>query len=93
MKIRCGSIIQVIGADLENHSTSKRPVWPYYLMSDADVDGAHIRCLLLTLMYFMRPPIDSPYLRRSRRTASKLWWQKGQYIYTYSDDEMQNYVI
>ena len=56
----CAAIIQVIGAgsgrtfDLDSARYGK-----VIMMSDADVDGAHIRCLLLTLLYrYMRPLID-----------------------------------
>lgn len=62
------------------------------MMTDADVDGAHIRILLLTLFYrYMRPLIEHGYvyaavppLHRIALTGS----HKGEYIYTYSDDEL-----
>ena len=64
-------------------------------MSDADVDGAHIRCLLLTLLYrYMRPLIDAgrvfaaiPPLHRIEVMGSG--GKKGDFHYTYSDDEMK----
>jgi DNA gyrase subunit B len=62
-------------------------------MSDADVDGAHIRCLLLTLVYrYMRPLIEDgrvfaaiPPLHRIDVVGGK----RGELYYTYSDDEMK----
>ena len=90
----CASIIQVIGAgsgrsfDLEAVRYGR-----IILMSDADVDGAHIRCLLLTLIHrYMRPLLDDgrvfaavPPLHRIEVIGGK----KGEYIYTYSDAEMR----
>jgi DNA gyrase subunit B len=63
------------------------------LMSDADVDGAHIRCLLLTLVYrYMRPLIEDgrvfaaiPPLHRVDVIGGK----RGEVHYTYSDEEMR----
>ena len=57
--------------------------------TDADVDGAHIRCLLLTLCFrYMRPLLEDgrvysavPPLRRITISGS------GEHIYTYSDEE------
>ena len=62
-------------------------------MSDADVDGAHIRCLLLTLLYrYMKPLIEDgrvfaaiPPLHRIDVVGGK----RGEVFYTYSDDEMK----
>lgn len=90
----CASIIQVIGAgsgrtfDLDAVRYGR-----IILMSDADVDGAHIRCLLLTLIHrYMRPLLDDgrvfaavPPLHRIEVLGGK----KGEYIYTYSDAEMR----
>ena len=64
-------------------------------MSDADVDGAHIRCLLLTLFNsYMRPLVEAgrvfaaiPPLHRIEVMGGG--GKKGEYIYTYSDDEMK----
>ena len=89
----CAAIIQVVGAgsgasfDIEQSRYHK-----VIMMTDADVDGAHIRILLLTLFYrYMRPLIEHGYvyaavppLHRIALTGPR----KGEYIYTYSDDEL-----
>ncbi|ROV57483.1 DNA topoisomerase IV subunit B, partial [Limosilactobacillus reuteri] len=89
----CASIIQVIGAgsgasfDIESARYNK-----IVMMTDADVDGAHIRTLLLTLFYrYMRPLVEAghvyaavPPLHRIALAGAR----KGEYIYTYSDDEL-----
>ncbi|SCK50071.1 type IIA DNA topoisomerase subunit B [Streptomyces sp. WMMB 322] len=92
----CGSIIQVIGAgsgrtfDIDQARYGK-----VIFLADADVDGAHIRCLLLTLFQrYMRPMVEEgrvfsavPPLHRIELVNPK----KGQekYIYTYSDNELR----
>ncbi|WP_350352228.1 DNA topoisomerase IV subunit B [Microbacterium sp. A8/3-1] len=91
----CASIIQVIGAgsgrtfDIDSARYGK-----VILMSDADVDGAHIRTLLLTLFFrYMRPLIEDgrvfaavPPLHRVivMNPGSK----PNETIYTYSEQEM-----
>ena len=65
------------------------------LMTDADVDGAHIRTLLLTLFFrYMRPLVEQsrvyaavPPLHRLEIVSPK----KGQdkYVYTYSEAELR----
>ncbi|MFM9151476.1 MAG: type IIA DNA topoisomerase subunit B [Candidatus Planktophila sp.] len=92
----CASIIQVLGAGSgKSFELDDARYGRVILMSDADVDGAHIRCLLLTLLYrYMRPMIDSgrvfaaiPPLHRIETMGGG--GKKGEYIYTYSDDEMK----
>ena len=93
----CASIIQVIGAgsgrtfDLEQARYNK-----IILMSDADVDGAHIRCLLLTLIHrYMNPLLQAgrvfaavPPLHRIDIIAGNK--QPAEVRYTYSDAEMRS---
>ena len=89
------SIIQVVGAgsgrsfDLESARYGK-----IVFMTDADVDGAHIRTLLLTLFFrYMRPLVEAgrvyaavPPLHRIEVAGSG---KRGrEYIYTYSDAEL-----
>ena len=90
----CASIIQVIGAGSGRSFTLDDARYGrVILMSDADVDGAHIRCLLLTLLYrYMRPLIEDgrvfaaiPPLHRIDVVGGK----RGEVHYTYSDDEMK----
>ena len=96
----CAAIIQVIGAgsggsfDLDS-ARYQRVIF----MSDADVDGAHIRCLLLTLFHrYLRPLLDAgrvfaavPPLHRIELSAPR----KGQqrYRYTYSDSELHRTLL
>ncbi|MDT3727290.1 DNA topoisomerase IV subunit B [Streptomyces sp. DSM 41972] len=93
----CGAIIQVIGAgsgrtfDIDAARYGK-----IIMMTDADVDGSHIRTLLLTLFHrYMRPMVEAgrvfaavPPLHRIEIVQPK----KGQdkYVYTYSDRELRD---
>ena len=91
----CAAIIQVIGAgsgrsfDLEAARYGK-----IVLMTDADVDGAHIRTLLLTLFFrYMRPLVDAgrvyaavPPLHRVEVIGAGS--RKNEYVYTYSEQEL-----
>jgi DNA gyrase subunit B len=92
----CASIIQVIGAGSgKSFELDEARYGRIIMMSDADVDGSHIRCLLLTLLYrYMRPLIDAgrvfaaiPPLHRIEVLGGG--GKKGEVIYTYSDDEMK----
>ncbi|KQZ25602.1 DNA topoisomerase IV subunit B [Microbacterium sp. Root553] len=91
----CASIIQVIGAGSgRSFDIDAARYGKVILMSDADVDGAHIRTLLLTLFYrYMRPLIEHgrvfaavPPLHRVIviNPGSK----PNETIYTYSEQEM-----
>jgi DNA gyrase subunit B len=96
----CAAIIQVIGAgsgstfDLES-ARYQRVIF----MADADVDGAHIRTLLLTLFHrYMRPMLEAgrvfaavPPLHRIELTSPRKGQQK--YIYTYSDAELRRTLL
>jgi DNA gyrase subunit B len=93
----CASIIQVIGAGSgRSFDLSQARYGKVILMSDADVDGAHIRCLLLTLIHrYLRPLLDEgrvfaavPPLHRVEiiNPGSKA----NDVIYTYSDAEMRS---
>jgi DNA gyrase subunit B len=96
----CAAIIQVIGAgsggsfDLDS-ARYQRVIF----MSDADVDGAHIRCLLLTLFHrYLRPLLDAgrvfaavPPLHRIELSNPRKGRQK--YTYTYSDGELHRTLL
>ena len=93
----CASIIQVIGAGSgKSFEINDARYGRVILMSDADVDGAHIRCLLLTLFNsYMRPLVEAgrvfaaiPPLHRIDVIGGK----RGEVFYTYSDDEMKKVI-
>ncbi|XVX18812.1 DNA gyrase/topoisomerase IV subunit B [Actinomycetota bacterium] len=95
----CAAILQVIGAgsgrtfDVEAARYGK-----VIIMTDADVDGAHIRTLLLTLFFrYMRPLVEAgrvyaavPPLHRIEVVNPGA--KKNELIYTYSEAEMRKQV-
>ena len=91
----CAAIIQVIGAGSgRTFDLSAARYGKIVLMTDADVDGAHIRTLLLTLFFrYMRPLVEAgrvyaavPPLHRVE--VPKSGRKKKEIIYTYSEEQL-----
>jgi len=90
----CAALIQVLGAGSgRSFDLSAARYGRVVFMSDADVDGAHIRCLLMTLFFrYLRPLVEAgrvfaamPPLYRievARPTGSQ-----ERFVYTYSEQE------
>jgi DNA gyrase subunit B len=88
------SIIMSIGAGFgEDFDISKSRYHKYVIMTDADVDGAHIRTLLLTLYYrHFREIIDKGYLYIAQPPLYKI--KKGKQInYAYSERELEEKLL
>jgi len=82
------AIILALGTSIsEDFNIEKLRYHKIVLMSDADVDGAHIRTLLLTLFYrYFLPIIEKGYLYAAQPPLYRI--QKGKaFRYAYSDDE------
>ncbi|NLQ13782.1 DNA topoisomerase (ATP-hydrolyzing) subunit B [Olsenella sp. KGMB02461] len=85
------SLITAIGTGVgDDFDISKARYHKIVIMTDADVDGAHIRILLLTFFYrYMRPMIDAGHIFIAQPPLFQLipkGRKKGEYIYT--DEEL-----
>jgi len=92
----CASIIQVIGAGSgRSFELDVARYGKVILMSDADVDGAHIRTLLLTLFFrYMRPLVDAGRVYAAvpplhRVVVMNPGTKPNETLYTYSQAELE----
>ncbi len=95
----CAAIIQVIGAGSgRTFDLASARYGRVILMADADVDGAHIRTLLLTLFFrYMRPLVEAgrvfaavPPLHRIE--VVNAGGKKNDVVYTYTEAQMRKTV-
>jgi DNA gyrase subunit B len=83
------ALITAFGTGIgEDFDVSKIRYHKCVLMADADVDGQHIRTLLLTLLYrFMRPLIEHGYVYLAQPPLYRIKWSNAEHEYVYSDAE------
>ena len=80
-----------VGQDFD---ISKARYHKLILMTDADVDGAHIRILLLTFLFrYMRPLIDAGYVYVAQPPLYGIVNKKGKVLeYLYNDEALDRYL-
>lgn len=83
------SIITTLGTGVqEDFDLDKLRYHKIVLMADADVDGQHIRTLLLTLLFrFMRPVVEAGHVYLAQPPLYRIKWSDGRHDLAYSDAE------
>ena len=83
------AIISALGTGVhEDFDIAKLRYHKIVLMADADVDGAHIRTLLLTLMFrFMRPLIEAGHVFLAQPPLFRIGWSNAPHELAYTEAE------
>ena len=87
------SMITAFGTGIgEEFDISKLRYHKIIIMTDADVDGAHIRILLLTFFYrYFRPLVEQGYVYAANPPLYRIEYNK-KHKYVYSDEEKDEYM-
>ncbi len=88
------ALIQALGTGIhDDFDIAKLRYHKIVLMADADVDGQHIRTLLLTLLFrFMRPLVEAGHVFLAQPPLYKIKWGREDWEYAYSDRERDGLV-
>jgi len=83
------NLIQAMGTGISDEfDITKARYHKIIIMTDADVDGAHIRTLLLTFLFrHMRPLIDAGYVYAAQPPLYKVSWGRN-FEYAYNEQEL-----
>ena len=86
------SMISVLGTDIDDHfDLSKLKYHKVIIMTDADVDGSHIRTLLLTFFYrHMQSLVEEGHLYIAQPPLFSIN-KKNKKIYFYTDEELSKF--